>query len=140
VFDKVGYSFLWPGSRSTIVRTSTSQEVHSALVSAAWLGALGAHPVTAADGNAVVTDVRPMEALVSTSTSLLRFRALLLAAFSVLALFLAAAGIYAVISYIVKQRTSEIGTRMALRARTVDIFIMVLGRGAVLAALGSRSA
>jgi putative ABC transport system permease protein len=92
--------------------------------------------VGAADGNAVVTDVRPMQALVAASTSALRFRTLLLAAFSLLALFLAAAGIYAVMSYIVEQRTSEIGVRMALGARTIDIFIMVLGRGTVLACAG----
>jgi len=92
--------------------------------------------ISAADGNAVVTDIRPMEALVAASTSLLRFRAVLLAGFSVLALFLAAAGIYAVMSYTVEQRTSEIGVRMALGARTIDIFMMVVGRGAVLAGAG----
>jgi putative ABC transport system permease protein len=92
--------------------------------------------ITASDGNTVVTDVRPMQELVSDSASLLRFRTLLLSAFSVLALLLAAAGIYAVMSYAVEQRTAEIGVRMALGARTMDIFMMVLGRGAVLTCAG----
>ena len=53
-----------------------------------------------------------------------------------LALFLATAGIYGVMSCIVEQRTSEMGIRMALGARTIDILMMVLGRGAVLAVTG----
>src|SRR5713226_1138253 len=46
VFDEIGFSFLWPGSRARIVRTSTQSEVvHSAVVSSAWLRALGLRPV-----------------------------------------------------------------------------------------------
>src|SRR5258706_6303204 len=46
VFDEIGFSFLWPGSRARIVRTSTQSElVHSAVVSSAWLRALGLQPV-----------------------------------------------------------------------------------------------
>jgi putative ABC transport system permease protein len=92
--------------------------------------------VGAADPNAVVTDIRPMETLVAASTSQMRFRARLLTAFSVLALLLAAAGIYGVMSCIVEQRTAEIGVRMALGARAIDIFAMVLSRGAALTGAG----
>jgi len=88
------------------------------------------------DRNAVVTDVRRMEALVTASTSQPRFRARVLAAFSVLALLLAVAGIYGVMLYVVEQRTPEIGLRMALGARAIDIFVMVLGRGAALSVTG----
>ena len=92
--------------------------------------------ILAADPNAVATEVRPMETLVADSTAQARFRTTLLAAFSGLALLLAAAGIYGVVSCIVQQRTAEIGMRMALGARNSDIFLMVLGRGAVLTGSG----
>ncbi|HXB70613.1 MAG TPA: ABC transporter permease [Candidatus Acidoferrales bacterium] len=92
--------------------------------------------VAVADRNAVVTEVRPMEALLAASTSPHRFRARLLTAFSMLALLLAAAGIYGVMSCVVERRTAEIGMRMALGARAADIFGMVLGRGLVLAGAG----
>ena len=103
---------------------------------AAALGPTLRQRVAATDANAVVTDVRPMETLVAASTSQPRFRAKLLAAFSMLALLLALAGIYGVMSYLVERRTAEIGLRMALGARAIDIFTMVLGRGAAVAALG----
>src|SRR5260370_7731582 len=52
VFDEIGFSFLWPGSRASIVRNSTSEAahdevVHTAVVSSAWLRALGLQPVRA---------------------------------------------------------------------------------------------
>lgn len=92
--------------------------------------------VTATDPNAVVTEIRPMEALVTASSAPARFRTRLLATFSALALLLAAAGIYGVMSCIVDQRTPEIGVRIAVGARAIDIFSMVLRRGLVLAGTG----
>lgn len=58
-----------------------------------------------------------------------RFGALLLGAFAALALFLGAAGIYAVVSYTVFQRRAEIGLRMALGARASEVLAMVLNGG-----------
>ncbi len=92
--------------------------------------------VAAVDGNAVVTDLVSMDSLVSASSAPLRFRARLLGAFAFLALLLAAAGTYGVMSCMVEQRTAEIGVRMAVGADTGDIFAMVLGRGAALAGTG----
>src|SRR5258708_2186695 len=44
-FAEMGYSFLWPGSRTTIAKLSSQQAVRSALVSSGWLRALGVRPV-----------------------------------------------------------------------------------------------
>jgi putative ABC transport system permease protein len=92
--------------------------------------------VAEVDGNAVVTDLVPMDSLVSASSAPLRFRARLLGAFALLALLLAAAGTYGVMSCIVEQRTAEIGMRMAVGADAGVIFAMVLGRGSALAGTG----
>ena len=44
LFEEIGYSFLWPGSRTTLVRTREPRVVSSAMVSSAWLRALGVRP------------------------------------------------------------------------------------------------
>jgi len=102
----------------------------------ATLGRAIRRQVASADPNAVVTGIRPMEALVEGSTAQMRFRTRMLSAFSLLALLLAAAGIYGVMSCVVEQRTAEMGLRMALGARRIDIFRLVLGRAVLLVAVG----
>jgi putative ABC transport system permease protein len=84
----------------------------------------------------VIFDANSMDNIISSTLAARRFSMILLASFAGLALLLSSVGIYGVVSYLVGQRTREIGLRMALGARRVDVLRMVLSGGGKLAALG----
>jgi putative ABC transport system permease protein len=77
-----------------------------------------------------------MEESVSKAAAQSRFQTLLLACFAGMALLLSALGLYAVLSYMVAQRTGEIGVRMALGAQRGDILSLIVRRGLLLALMG----
>jgi predicted permease len=77
-----------------------------------------------------------LDSMISESISAPRFRTFLASTFALLALLLAMAGIYGVMSYVVTQRTQELGLRMALGAAMGDVVRLVLGRAALLAVAG----
>jgi len=101
----------------------------------AYTGALRA-AVWAVDPTQPVSDIRLMDDYVYSSAAQPRFNLLLLVTFALLALVLAAVGIYGVMSYSVTQRTHEIGIRLALGAQPRQIIRLVVGQGLGLVALG----
>ncbi|MES2523510.1 MAG: ABC transporter permease [Gemmatimonadota bacterium] len=81
-------------------------------------------------------NLQMLEQAVAQTMAPRRTNTLLIAAFGLLAVVLAAYGVYAVIAYGVTQRTREIGIRMALGARSADVLAMVLREGVLLAVAG----
>jgi putative ABC transport system permease protein len=92
--------------------------------------------VRAVDPQQAVHTFRPMDDLVSASLAPRQFAMRLLGFFGAMALFLAALGLYGVISYSVAQRTREIGIRVALGASTRSVIGEVVGQGLRLAGIG----
>lgn len=116
----------WPTAR-VVVRTSGSPgSVRQGITT----------HVNALDPDLPLTDVRTMDQLVDEALAGDRFNALLFGGFAGLALLLAGAGIYAVMSFAVAQRTHEIGLRMALGAGRAQVLVQILREGMVTALSG----
>jgi predicted permease len=84
----------------------------------------------------LITRMQPVDELVSGSQSQTTFSLLLIGVFAVIAGVLAGVGLYGVLSTAVRQRTSEIGVRMALGAQRQSIFRLIVGQGLGLSAIG----
>jgi putative ABC transport system permease protein len=115
-------------SPTVVVRTSLDWRAGAVQLRAA---------VSAVDRAVPVDRIETVEQLVSASVAQPRFRAVILAAFSIVALAMASIGIYGVVNYLVIQRTREFGIRLSIGATRVDVLRLVLGRAAVLIGVGT---
>ena len=92
--------------------------------------------VNSLNANLPVYDVASMDELIDRSVADRRLSAQLVGGFAVVALLLAAIGIYGLLTYMVGQRSHEIGVRVALGASRADIVKLIVGRGVILAGTG----
>ena len=109
--------------------------VHTAGDPATYASAVRA-AITKLDPHLLLTEMQPMDALVEHAQASTRFSLLLLGVFASVAALLAGVGLYGVLSTVVRQRTPEIGIRMALGAAPGSILGLVVGQGLRLSAAG----
>lgn len=114
-----------------VVRSSASPTVLAPLIRSAL------HSIDPQAG--VDLNQQTMTELVSASVAKPRFNTILLGTFAVVALLLAAVGIYGVMAHVVTRRTREIGIRMALGAAPSRVLTLVLGQSVTLTAIGAAT-
>jgi putative ABC transport system permease protein len=123
-----GFLTAWARGISVVVRTDLEPSAAASLIRS---------QVRQMDPDTPVIELQPVSALVERSVAEPRFRTFLLSSFALTSVCLAAVGIFGVLSYVVSERTREIGIRMALGARQRTIFRDVLAVGGSLVAAGS---
>jgi putative ABC transport system permease protein len=117
----------WNAPRTLVIRTkSDAMSIASATREAVW----------SVDRDQPVSMIRTLDDILGEELMQRRVGMTLLGAFAGLALLLASLGIYGILYYSVSQRTHEIGLRMALGARPLDVLRMVGGSGVALAGIG----
>jgi predicted permease len=92
--------------------------------------------IKAIDPHLLITEMQPADVLVDKAQAGTRFSLLLIGVFAVIAVLLAAVGLYGVLSTVVRQRTAEIGVRMALGAQPAGIFKLIVGHALRLTGVG----
>jgi ABC-type antimicrobial peptide transport system permease subunit len=117
-----------PSTVAVFIRTTSADPL-------SMVGALRA-AVRRVEKNAPIFGVAPLEQQLGTYLTQRRFQTSLLTGFSVVALLMAAVGIYGLIQYSIATRTQEIGLRMAIGAQAGDIFRMIIGEGLTLSLTG----
>ena len=128
-YKQLPESFMQPGigSMALIVRSAGKPEDMVRAIR---------QDVTSLDNGIPVSSVTTMDDVLATSLAPRRFNVLLLSIFSIVALTLAAVGIYGVLSYWVAERTREIGIRTALGANASDIFKLVISKAMRIVVIG----
>jgi len=125
-YSQMADSF-WAAPRDLTIRTTSDpMRIAPAVRQAVW----------SVDRDQPVSNVRTMEKILGEEMIQRRIGMTLLGSFAALALLLASLGIYGVLSWVVVQRTQEIGIRMALGAQRQHVLKMVVGDGMRLAVIG----
>src|SRR5437773_8505416 len=125
-----------PMEESQNTESSPTLVIHTALDTGAAAAELR-DAVAAIDQHMPVDQIQTMEQLVSGSVAQPRFRTVILTAFSMLALVMASIGIYAVMNYLLIQRTREFGIRLSVGATQTDVLRLVLCKAAALIGAGT---